>query len=160
MDLAEKGKIKVNLPLIIVKGAGKAALFGMQWFEHIKFNWQKVCCVQGSVSGVLEKHTVVFGEGLGMPKGTTAKIYVESDQPSKFLKQRTVPYALKRKVEEELDRSMQTKVIVPVLYSDLATSSQSCREGSRLQIDGEPSRLPFRAISNSSCLRWMTSMKN
>ena len=51
VDLA--GKIMVNvhyedqevkLLLIIVKGADKAALFGLQWLEHIKLNWQKVCC--------------------------------------------------------------------------------------------------------------------
>ena len=52
----------VNLPLIIVKGADKAALFGLQWLDHIKFNWQKVCCMQGSVSGMVEKHTEVFGK--------------------------------------------------------------------------------------------------
>ena len=40
----------VNLPLIIVKGADKAALFGLQWLDHIKLNWQKVCCMQGSES--------------------------------------------------------------------------------------------------------------
>ena len=54
----------------------KAALFGLQWLEHIKLNWQKVCCMRGSVSGVVEKHTEVIGEGLGILKGTTAKIYV------------------------------------------------------------------------------------
>ena len=35
---------EVKLLLIIVKGADKAALFGLQWLEHIKLNWQKVCC--------------------------------------------------------------------------------------------------------------------
>ena len=48
---------EVNLPLIVVKSADKAALFGLQWLEHIKLNWQKVCCMQGSVSGVLDKYT-------------------------------------------------------------------------------------------------------
>ena len=111
----------VNLPLIIVKGADKAALFGLQWLEHIKLNWQKVCCMQGFVSGVLVKHSEVFGEGLGMLKGTTDKIYVVSDQPPRFFKPWSVPYALKKRVEEELDRLVQTKVIDPVRNSDWAT---------------------------------------
>ena len=33
---------------------------------------------------MLEKHTDVFGEGLGMLKGTTANIYIVSDQPPSF----------------------------------------------------------------------------
>ena len=85
VDLAGKNMVtvqcedqEVNLPLIIVKGADKVALFGLQWLEHIKLNWQKVCCMRGSVSGVVEKHTEVIGEGLGILKGTTAKIYVVS----------------------------------------------------------------------------------
>ena len=44
-----------------------------------------------------------------------------SHQPPKFFKPRSVPYELKRKVEEELDRLVQTKVIEPVRYSDWAT---------------------------------------
>ena len=88
-DLVQYKDQQVKLPLIIVKGAEKADLFRLQWLEHVKLNWQKVCCMQGSVSGVLEKHTDVLGEGLGMLKGTTAEIYVVSDQPPKSLKSRT-----------------------------------------------------------------------
>ena len=79
---------EVNLPLIIVKGADKATLFVLQWLEHIKLNWQKASCVQESVPRVLEKHTDVFGEVLSMLKGSSAKIYVVSDQPPKFFKPR------------------------------------------------------------------------
>ena len=50
-----------------------------------------------------------------MLKGTTVKIDVVSDQPPTFFKPRSVPYALKRKVE------VQTKAIEPVRYSDWAT---------------------------------------
>ena len=56
-----------------------------------------------------------------MLKGTTATIYAVSDQPPMFFKPRSVPYALERKVEEELDKLVQTKVIEPVCYSDWAT---------------------------------------
>ena len=89
----------------------------------IKLNWQKECCMQAHVSGVLDKHTDVCLEELGMLKGTTAKMYVVSDQPRKFVfEPRSVPYALKRKVEEELARLAQTKVIEPVRYSVWATT--------------------------------------
>ena len=56
-----------------------------------------------------------------MLKGSTAKIYGVSDQPPRFFKPRSVPYALKRKIEEELDKLVQTNVIELVRYSDWAT---------------------------------------
>ena len=73
--------------------------------------------MQRSVSGVLEKQTDVFGEGLDMLKGTTAKINFESDQPPKVFKPWSLSYAPKRKVEGELEKLVQTKVIEPVRYS-------------------------------------------
>ena len=112
------------LPLTIVRGTDRAALFVLQWLEHIKLNWQKVCSMQGSVSGVLEKHTEVFVEELVMLMATTAKIYVKSSQPPKFVKPRSVPYALKTKVEEEMDRLVQRKVIEPVPYFEYCQSSK------------------------------------
>ena len=47
-----------------------------------------------------------FRDRLGMLKGIIAKI-CSVDQPPTFFKARSVPYALKRKVEEELDRLVQ-----------------------------------------------------
>ena len=44
-----------------------------------------------------------------------------SDKPPEFPKPRLVPYALKRNVEEELDRSVQTNVTEPVRYSNWTT---------------------------------------
>ena len=55
--------------------------------------------MQASLSAVLEKHSDVFSEGLGTLTGAKANIYVDSSQPPKFCKPRSVPYAMKRKVE-------------------------------------------------------------
>ena len=103
--------------------------------------------MQGSVSGVLEKQTEVFGEGLGILTGTTAKRYVVSDQSSKFFKPRSVMYALKRKVEDELDRSVQTKVIEPVRYSDWATPIVPVlKAGGKVRICGD-----YKSTVNRVC---------
>ena len=48
-------------------------------------------------------------------------MYVVSNQPPLFFKPSSVPYLLKRKVKEELDRLVQTKVIEPVRYCNWAT---------------------------------------
>ena len=53
---------------------------------------------------VLEKHATVFKEGLGCVKGTKAKIHVKPEMQPKFCRARNVPFALRKKVEDELER--------------------------------------------------------
>jgi len=62
----------------------------------------------------------VFGEGLGTLKGTEAKIYVDPEATPKFMKARLVPYALKAKVEMELDRLQSEGIISPVEFTEWA----------------------------------------
>ena len=73
------------------------------------------------MAGVLQKHTQVFREELGTLKVFAAKIHVDVGKPPKFFKARPVPYAMRTKVEQELDRLVQTNVMEPVRYSDWAT---------------------------------------
>ena len=48
------------------------------------------------------KYPDVFMEGLGTLKGVKAKIYVDQGAEPKYIKARSVPYALKTNVELEL----------------------------------------------------------
>ena len=57
---------------------------------------------------------------MGTLKGTTAKIYVDPEATPKFMKARPVPYALKAKVELELDRLQRENTISPVDFSEWA----------------------------------------
>ena len=61
-----------------------------------------------------------MGKGLGTLKGTEAKIYVDPSAPPKFIKGRPVPYALKAKVEKELDRLQSEGIISPVEFTEWA----------------------------------------
>ena len=63
----------------------------------------------------------MFRKGLGRLKGVTAKIHVDPEVTPKFYKARTVPYATRAKLEEELDRLQSMGVIRPVQFSDWAT---------------------------------------
>ena len=63
----------------------------------------------------------VFKEELGTLQGFTAKILVDSDAQPRFCKARSVPYALKDKVEEELTRLTKEGILEPVQSSDWAS---------------------------------------
>ena len=94
-----------TLPLVVVKGQG-SSLFGRNWLQHIRLNWSSInnIPVKSSVQGLLKKHSRLFREELGTLKGAKAKIIVPPNAQLYFFKPRPLPYALKDKVEKELDR--------------------------------------------------------
>ena len=69
---------------------------------------------------MLEQYREVFQEGLGTMKGYQAKIEVEPGAKPHYAKARSVPYALRQKVEEELDRLVAEGILEPIEYSDWA----------------------------------------
>ena len=65
-----------------------------------------------------ELYSSVFEPTLGTLQGYEAKIHVGA-QP-KYCKARSVPYAMRGKVEEELERLMSEGIIKPVQFDDWA----------------------------------------
>ena len=69
---------------------------------------------------MLDYHSAVFQEGLGKLKRHKAKIILDSQATPCFCKARPVPYELKAKVEEELDRLAAEGIIEPRQFADWA----------------------------------------
>ena len=69
---------------------------------------------------MLDRHAAVFQEGLGKLKGYKAKITLDQKAIPRFCKARPVPYALKAKVEDELDRLTAEGIIEPRQFADWA----------------------------------------
>ncbi len=70
-----------------------------------------------SLQNILRKHAEVFGDELGNMKDITVKLSIKP----KCLKARPVPYAIKPKVETDLDRLEKTGVLKKVSVSEWAT---------------------------------------
>ena len=68
----------------------------------------------------MQKHSDVFREELGELKGTQAKIHIDPQAQPRFHKSRPVPFALRKKVEQELERLEREGIIKPVQFSDWA----------------------------------------
>ena len=128
-DIPVRGQAKVivkynhqeeNLPLLVVKGDGRS-LFGRNWFSCISLNWGEIHRVySSSLKAVLDRHAAVFQERLGKLKGYKAKITLDPQATPHFWKARPVPYALKAKVEEELDSLTAEDIIEPRQFADWA----------------------------------------
>jgi hypothetical protein len=92
-----------------------APLFGRDWLKIVKLDWSEIKQLHISTSKtknttdeqvktLIEKYSEVFKEGVGTLKNIKARVLVKSNATPKFHKARQVPYALRPKVEAELDR--------------------------------------------------------
>ena len=62
----------------------------------------------------------MFNDNPGCMQGHVVKLYLKPDVKPRVLKPHTVPYILKKKVEDELDRSTNLGIISPVTSSQWA----------------------------------------
>ena len=115
-------------PLVVVDNDGPL-LLGRNWLNQIRLNWHEIFAVSetksvsgvSSVSSVLNRHQAVFKPGLGTIKGHKADIQVKDGVSPVFRKARPVPYAVKEKVDREIERLEHEGVIKKVESSEWAS---------------------------------------
>lgn len=113
-------KQTARLPLVVVAGDGPS-LFGRDWLKSIRLDWQAIKQVRyRGLPDILSAYENVFQPGLGTLEGYEAKIFVDPEAQPHFCKARSVPYAMRAKVEEELKRLQEEDVIEPVQFADWA----------------------------------------
>ena len=112
------------LSLAVVAGSGPN-LLGRDWLQHIQLDWREIKAVAhnavGSLGYLLDKYGDIFNYGVGTIKGFQAKLHVKSDVRPKFFKPRSVPYALRSGLEDELDRLEHEGILEKVTHSEWAT---------------------------------------
>ena len=115
--------VEYSQPLLVVGGKGPA-LLGRNWLEKIKLNWpiiKQLSSHNKRLEEILQKQARLFEEGLGTLRGTKAKIHVDPTATPIFHNARPVPYALRKKTEQDLERLERAGTIEPVQYSKWAT---------------------------------------
>ncbi|KAL3969328.1 DNA (cytosine-5)-methyltransferase 3B [Sarotherodon galilaeus] len=100
------------------------AIMGRVWLKAIRLNWQEVRKLShgsSQLQAILGKHKEVFREELGSMKKITVKLHLKPDSKPVFMKARPVPYAIRPKVESNLDPLVKNGVLEPVTTSEWAT---------------------------------------
>ena len=103
-----------ELTLYVVQGEGPS-LLGRDWLRHLTS-----LSVPPTWHEVVESHADLFRDELGLVQGVTAKIHIDPQATPKFYRPRTVAYAKRAKIEQELARLERDKVIERVQFSDWA----------------------------------------
>ena len=114
---------KEQLELLVVAGMGPS-LLGRDWLLKLRLDWSSINKLQGEptseVQVILDRHTEVFKDELGLLKTMSAKIQVDPQAQPRFCKPRPVPYALRDKVNEEIERLEKAGIIEPVQHAEWA----------------------------------------
>ena len=110
-----------TLPLLVVKGDG-ANLLGRDWLQSLKLDWSQIFSVnslpvESAALRMSQRHPLLFAQGLGELTEHKVSVAVEANAKPRFHKARPVPFALKERVEAEIDRLESTGVIKPVTFS-------------------------------------------
>ena len=127
------GKVGVNvsfqgktakLDLIVVSNEGPT-LLGRDWLAalgmDINSNIHNVHSIHSSsLQTILDKHSPLFSEDLGKLKGVTVKLFIDRSVKPAFFNHRPVPFALRQRIEAELDRLEKEGIIEAVRFSDWA----------------------------------------
>lgn len=110
---------QAKLPLMVVTGTGPS-LLGRNWLSTIRLNWKAIGSITScnSLIQLLEKYSTVLKGGLGKLVGHKVKLYVDAGAQPRFQKARTIPYAMRSKIEAELEPLQKEGIIQPVQNAD------------------------------------------
>lgn len=131
-----------KLDLFVVQKGGPP-LFGREWLRHFQLNWKEIKSlkVEDSKSSnpklvklangyqksnpelrkLLIQYEDLFQDGIGLVTCKEASLSVKPDSVPKFVKARPIPFAMRSKVEAELDKLEKDGIISKVDFSDWAS---------------------------------------
>ena len=90
----------------------------------------------------MDEYSEVFQEKIGTLKSTKAKLPLKEGYQPKFSKARTVPYALKPKVDAELKRLESEEILEKMTFSDWATPIDNDNDNDLFKVEKRRKWLP------------------
>lgn len=121
-----------NLELFVIKN-GTTSLIGRQWLADLQIKIPVLTCTRKGVNNmnfvqinegiknILDRYKELFSGGLGRYRGGKATLRVRPGATPVFQRARPVPYALRERIDAELDGMLRDGVIEPVDCSDWAS---------------------------------------
>nr|XP_003708371.1 PREDICTED: uncharacterized protein K02A2.6-like [Megachile rotundata] len=116
-----------KLNIYIIEG-GKNTLIGREWIRQLHLNlWNSnVNSIQNYTSeqlfhNLLSKYSKVFQPNLGRVAGIQVRLKLKEGAQPTYMRARTVPFAIRTKIEQELDDLEKQDIITKVDRSEWAT---------------------------------------
>ncbi|XP_003381425.1 conserved hypothetical protein [Trichinella spiralis] len=120
---------KEKVDVFVIQAPGYPCLFGRDLLEKFLVDWKALKTMATTTTTMKPlainalSLTEVKGKFLKLGRATTAKAHLElrPDARSKFMKPRSVPFALKAKIENDLQRLVDMGVLQPITRSEWAS---------------------------------------
>ena len=121
----KKGRQETTLPLLVVEGNGPP-LLGRDWLAHIPIDWKEIKTLSRGtadekLASLKAQYPRLWKERLEVATGIKAKLHLKEGATPVLMKARLVPYSVRKKVEDELNRLQELGIISPVSWSEWAT---------------------------------------
>jgi len=158
------GKLDVNLIIHVARGNGDPVV-GRDWFPQLGIGIVGInaTTVSKTIAQILEEKKAVFDDVITGHDGPLIHINIQENAQPKFLKARPVPFAMKPKMEKELDKLEQQGIITPVENSEWATPVVGVeKKDGGLRICGDYRSTVNRAVmkNNTYPLPTFSEMRN
>ncbi|XP_061721086.1 uncharacterized protein K02A2.6-like [Cydia pomonella] len=144
---AEYNSIKDVLKIYVIPKGGPPligrdfmAKFGIKFTTEEYYNNNSIAIdhYAGEVRQLLHSYADLFSEGLGKFNKFKISLRLKENVVPGFFKPRPVPFALKHKVDEELERLVGLGILVPVNFSKYATPIVPVlKENGKIKIAGD-----------------------
>uniref|UniRef100_A0A670HPH4 Gypsy retrotransposon integrase-like protein 1 n=1 Tax=Podarcis muralis TaxID=64176 RepID=A0A670HPH4_PODMU len=109
------------LRLVVVEGQ-RPSLLGLDWFDALSLEVTGINCISNAeTEGLVKDFAEVFDGTLGQYTGTPISFSLDPQVAPIKLKPRRVPFALKAKVDEQLDKLIAQGVLEPVDHAKWET---------------------------------------
>ena len=116
------GQEEEELGLVVVSGGGPS-LLGRDWLGRLRLDWREIQTLNatlGTLEAVLAKHSDLFRNELGTIRGVTAKLHIHPGAKPRFYRPRSIPYALRSRVDQALEKLVYEGILEAVQFSDWA----------------------------------------
>ena len=117
------GQVVEDLGLVVVEGSGPS-LLGRDWLGRLRLDWREVRKLHStpdSLDSLFTKYADLFQDELGTIKGVSARLHVSSGAKPRFYRPRSIPYALRSRVDQALEKLVSEGILEPVQFSEWAT---------------------------------------
>ena len=115
------GEQEEDLGLVVVGGNGPS-LLGRDWLGRLRLDWCDIRKLHdaSTLESLLDKHSNLFRTELGVINGVAAKLHVSPGAKPRFYRPRLVPYALRSRVDQALERLVSEGILEAVQFSEWA----------------------------------------
>ena len=107
------------MPLIVAESKGPA-LLGRNWLAKIQVDWKFIKSLRGNkpIDSLIQKYSCLFDGQLGKVRDISVKLELKDGANPRFFKPRSVPYAVREPIKEELDRLVNEGILRRIEYSE------------------------------------------